>query len=82
VIVKIYLNHSIEGNKGKFFKLQLKGKIPNYTLKHFYDFDVILDKQQLNIRNFIDLGLIAVRYSGFSPLRRQDNFIKKRYQKY
>ncbi len=80
VIVKIYLNNSIEGNKGKFFKLQLKGKIPNYTLKHFYDFDVILEQQQLMIKKYTDLGFIAIRYSGYSSFKKKNYSNRRSYQ--
>ena len=73
VIVKIYANNSLNRNRPSFFKLQLKGKIPDHTIKHFYDFAVILKGDQLVIKQYIDLGLIAVRYSRFKTIRNEEN---------
>jgi hypothetical protein len=77
VIVKIYFNDSIEDNQGNFFKLQLNGKIPDHTIKHFYNFNVILEKDQLVIKQYTDLGLIAIRYSDTSSGRKRD--FRKKY---
>lgn len=83
VIVKIYANNSLNRNRPSFFKLQLQGKIPDHTIKHFYDFAVILKGDQLVIKQYIDLGLIAVRYSRFKTIKNKDpvkNIItKKKY---
>jgi hypothetical protein len=79
VIVKIYFNNSIADDKGSFFKLLLQGKIPDNTIKHFYNFDLILRGDQLVIKKFMDLGLIAVKYSNFSPKKKifSDNPTRK-----
>jgi hypothetical protein len=60
VIVKICKNNSLSTRRVNFFKLELTGKIPDHTIKHFYSFSTVLQGQKLIIKNYIDLGLIAV----------------------
>lgn len=60
VIVKICKNNSLSSRRVNFFKLELTGKIPDQTIKHFYSFSTVLQGQKLMIKNYIDLGLIAV----------------------
>ncbi|AFZ47720.1 hypothetical protein Cyast_1764 [Cyanobacterium stanieri PCC 7202] len=59
VIVKIRYNQRQKGKKSRFFKLELKGNLENYSIHHFYDFDTILEQNTLVIKKYIDLGLIA-----------------------
>lgn len=60
VVVKVYQNKSKHRKKTSFYKLELKGRIPDHTIKHFYSFSLVLEQNQLKIKNYIDLGLIAV----------------------
>ncbi|MBL1208689.1 MAG: 2-dehydropantoate 2-reductase [Geminocystis sp. GBBB08] len=62
VIVKICKNNTLSSRRVSFFKLELKGKIPDHTIKHFYTFSVILEGTKLVIKNYLDLGLIAVNF--------------------
>ncbi|WP_231937545.1 2-dehydropantoate 2-reductase [Geminocystis sp. NIES-3709] len=62
VIVKICKNDSLSSKRISFFKLELTGKIPDHTIKHFYSFSVFLEGQKLIIKKYIDLGLIAVNF--------------------
>lgn len=73
VIVKIYVHQFVKSKHSSFFKLQLKGKIPDHTIKHFYDFAVFLQEDQLVIKQYVDLGLVAVRYSQFRTKRTKNN---------
>lgn len=60
VIVKICKNKTLSHKRVFFFKLELTGKIPDQTIKHFYSFSTVLQGHKLIIKNYIDLGLIAV----------------------
>jgi hypothetical protein len=60
VIVKICKNKTLSNRRVNFFKLELTGKIPDHTIKHFYSFSAVLEGHKLMIKNYIDLGLIAV----------------------
>lgn len=60
VIVKICKNKSLSSRRVHFFKLELTGKIPDQTIKHFYSFSTVLQGQKLIIKNYIDLGFMAV----------------------
>lgn len=62
VIVKICKNNTLFSRRVSFFKLELQGKIPDHTIKHFYSFTAILEGKKLIIKNYIDLGLIAVNF--------------------
>jgi hypothetical protein len=62
VIVKICKNNTLSSRRVSFFKLELQGKIPDHTIKHFYSFSVILEGNKLIVKNYIDLGLIAVNF--------------------
>ncbi len=77
VIVKIYGNKSVDKNQSSFFKLQLKGKIPDNTVKHFYDFNVVLKGSDLIIQQYIDLGFIAVRYN-YSKTKKMPNNLRNK----
>ncbi len=60
VIVKI--NQGQSRQKPNYFKLELKGKIPNNQLKHFFTFSACLEGKNLQIKQYLDLGLIGVNF--------------------
>ena len=60
VIVKIYRHPKFPSKRLLFFRLELTGKIPDHTIKHFYSFSVMLQGQKLIIKDYLDLGLIGV----------------------
>lgn len=60
VIVKI--NQGQSRQKPNYFKLELKGKIPNNHLKHFFTFSACLEGKNLQIKQYLDLGLIATNF--------------------
>ena len=62
VIVKICKNNTLSSRRVSFFKLELQGKIPDHTIKHFYSFSTVLEEKKLVIKNYIDLGLIAANF--------------------
>lgn len=77
IIVKIYSNNSSNNQnteQNSFFKIQLTGKIPDQSVKHFYNFDIVLENRQLVVKRYLDLGLIAVRYSNIKSVRRNTNY--------
>lgn len=59
VIVKIKQFPRKEGEKPKFFKLQLKGKLSERPLHRFWDLKVRLDGETLKIEQGTDLGFIT-----------------------
>lgn len=59
VIVKIKQFSRKEGEKPKFFKLQLKGKLSERPLHRFWDLKVRLDGETLKIEEGTDLGFIT-----------------------
>ncbi|WP_330205121.1 2-dehydropantoate 2-reductase [Cyanobacterium sp. Dongsha4] len=60
VIVKI--NQGQSRQKPNYFKLELKGKIPNNQIRHFFTFSVCLEGKILRIKKYLDLGLIGFNY--------------------
>ena len=57
VIVKI--NQGQSRQKPNYFKLELKGKIPNNQLRHFFTFSACLEGKNLQIKQYLDLGFIG-----------------------
>lgn len=62
VIVKICKNKTLSNKRVEFFKLELEGKIPDNSLKHFYSFSATVEDTKIIIKHYIDLGLIAVNF--------------------
>lgn len=60
VIVRI--NKGQSRQKPSYFKLELKGKIPNNQLKHFFTFSACLEGKKLQIKQYLDLGLIGFNF--------------------
>ncbi|RMF21957.1 MAG: hypothetical protein D6756_11445 [Cyanobacteria bacterium J083] len=61
VIVKIKQRPRKEGDKWKFFKLQLKGILSEKPLRRFWDLKAKLQGQTLVIQAAEDLGLLQIR---------------------
>lgn len=60
VIVKI--NQGQSRQKPNYFKLELKGKIPNNQIRHFFTFSACLEGKNLQIKQYLDLGLIGINF--------------------
>lgn len=76
VIVKIRQSPKQEEDKPKFFKLKLKGILPERPVSRFWDFQVQLQGDVLVIDEYTDLGLIQKKPSHkkkkpFRPVRKE-----------
>jgi hypothetical protein len=60
IIVKILDNNFVSRKKARSFKLELKGRIPDNHIKHFFSFSACLQEKKIVVQQYIDLGLIAV----------------------
>lgn len=60
-VVKIKQFPRKEGDKTKFFKLQLKGTLPDRPLHHFWDLKVRLVGETLTIEEGTDLGALPIK---------------------
>ncbi|MGK7878444.1 MAG: hypothetical protein AB4426_35635 [Xenococcaceae cyanobacterium] len=58
VIVKIKQSPRRESEKPKFFKLKLKGTLPDKPVRHFWDLEVQLQANNLVIQEATDIGLL------------------------
>ena len=60
-IVKIQQSAKKESEKSKFFKLKLKGTLPEKPLGHFWDLQVQLQASNLVIQEAADIGLLITK---------------------
>ncbi len=60
IIVKVLDNNFVYRNKARSFKLELKGRIPDNRIKHFFSLSAYLTNKQIVVQEYIDLGFIAV----------------------
>lgn len=67
VIVKIRQSPKRDADKPKFFKLKLKGTLPDKPVNHFWDLQVQLQEQTLVIGEATDMGVLPRK----KPFRRQ-----------
>ena len=70
-IVKIKQSPRRESEKPKFFKLKLKGTLPDKPLGHFWDFEVQLQADTLVIQEATDMGLLPAKKRPFRKQGRQ-----------
>lgn len=61
IVVKIKQFPKKEGEKPKFFKVELKGTLPGKPLHHFWDLKVRLAGETLTIEEGKDLGALPVK---------------------
>lgn len=61
IVVKIKQFPRKEGDKPKFFKLTLKGTLPEKPLHHFWDLKVRLVGETLTVEEGTDLGALPVK---------------------
>ncbi len=61
VVVKIKQFPKKEGEKPKFFKIELKGILPGKPLHHFWDLKVRLVEETLTVEEGTDLGALPVK---------------------
>ena len=61
IVVKIKQFPRKEGDKPKFFKLTLKGTLPDKPLHHFWDLKVRLVGETLTVEEGTDLGALPVK---------------------
>lgn len=73
VIVKIRQSPKKEGDRPKFFKVQLHGALPERPVNHFYDLTAKLIDNVLNIQICEDIGLIHNRRKRPGGNRRRHN---------
>ena len=66
VIVKIKQSSKKEGERPKFFKVKLKGKLPDKPVSHFWDLQVQLSDTVLVLREATDLGAVPKKKKPFS----------------
>ena len=62
IIMKILDNNFTYRKKARSFKLDLKGKIPDNHIKHFFSLSACLEKKRIVVKKYIDLGLIAINF--------------------
>ena len=62
IIVQILDNNFVSRKKARSFKLELKGKIPDNHIKHFFALSACLEHKKIVVQQYIDLGLIAVNF--------------------
>lgn len=74
VIVKIKQSAKKEGERPKFFKVKLKGKLPDKPVSHFWDLEVQLDGTILAIREATDLGAVPKKKTLKHQTRCQKTF--------
>ncbi|AMA10197.1 hypothetical protein AWQ23_13185 [Picosynechococcus sp. PCC 73109] len=67
VIVKIRQSPKKQGDKPKFFKIQLIGALPDRPVNHFYDLQAKLLDNMLMIQTCEDIGYISSRRKGPKP---------------
>ncbi len=82
VIVKIKQSAKKEGERPKFFKVKLRGKLPDKPVSHFWDLEVQLEETVLVIREATDLGSVPKKKRPFSPkpgVRRPFNQTSRTY---
>jgi len=77
VIVKIKQSPKKEGERPKFFKLKLKGKLPDKPVSHFWDLEVQLLGTVLVLKEATDLGAVPKKKRVFN----QKPGSKKPFQK-
>ena len=58
VVVKIIQSPRRESESAKYFKLNLKGTLPDRAVNHFWDLQVQLDDNTLVIQQATDMGLL------------------------
>ena len=62
IIMRILDNNFVSRKKARSFKLDLKGKIPDNHIKHFFSLSACLEYKQIVVKKYIDLGLIAINF--------------------
>lgn len=67
VVVKIRQSPKKEGEKPKFFKIQLIGALPERPVNHFYDLRAKLLDNVLMIQTCEDIGYVGSRRKGGKP---------------
>lgn len=67
IIIKIRQKPKQQGEKPRFFKLQLQGILSDKPEKHFWDLEVYLDQDKLVIQRATDLGLLP-QYEKTKPI--------------
>ncbi len=67
VIVKIRQSAKKEGEKPKFFKIKLKGRLPDKPVSHFWDLKVQLVDTVLVLREATDLGAVPKTKRTLNP---------------
>lgn len=60
IVMKILDNNFVSRKKARSFKLELKGKIPDNHIKHFFSLSACLEHKEIVVKEYIDLGLIAI----------------------
>jgi hypothetical protein len=73
VIVKIRQSPKKQGEKPKFFKIQLVGALPERPVNHFYDLQAKLLDNMLMIQTCEDMGYVGSRRKGGKPGRKPFN---------
>ncbi len=72
VIIKIRQSPKKQPNKPKFFKVKLKGTLPDRPIGHFWDLQVKLQQDILLIETATDLGFIPKK-KPFSKFNKQNS---------
>ena len=61
IIVQVLDNNFRFRRKARSFKLELKGRIPDNHVKHFFSLSACLQCKQIVVQEYMDLGFVAVR---------------------
>ena len=62
IVAQILDNNFFNRKKARSFKLELKGKIPDNHIKHFFSLGACLEKKEIVVKDFADLGFVAVNF--------------------
>ena len=62
IVVQVLDNNFYYRRKARSFKLELKGRIPDNHIKHFFTLGACLEKKNIIVKNYSDLGFVAVNF--------------------
>ncbi len=60
IVVQVLDNNFVYRHKARSFKLEIKGKIPDNRIKHFFSLSAGLENKTIVVYDYMDLGFVAV----------------------
>ena len=62
IVVQVLDNNFYNRRKARSFKLELKGKIPDNHIKHFFSLGACLENKTIVVKDYADLGFIGMNF--------------------